>query len=311
MAFPHLHKEGCLSCRGNLQKFEAAQLEINRRSREYIRWVQQALNRIMSLRLDTDGIAGAQTRSAIRRFQLSQGITADGIVGPQTERALAVRVGAPPRVGSSTAATAGGSAVPVGDLNALRANIVRIATEEWKRWNIPRRKFERDPQVRQILLDYWLTGPRVRVQASDLGSEAWQAGHPWSAAFISWVMRKAGAGNAFPYSSAHATYIKAAKDNRMANNANPFKAYPVTEVSPAVGDLVCKSRDRSGATYENIRRGMKTHCDIVIDVQPGQLITIGGNVKDSVSKTTVNTDTNGYITDPRYFAVIKLVPPST
>ncbi len=124
-------------------------------------------------------------------------------------------------------------------------------------------------------------------------------------------MRKAGAGNAFRYSSAHAAYIKAAKENRMTNNANPFKAYRITEVKPAVGDLVCKSRAGSGATYENIRRGMKTHCDIVTEVQPGQLITIGGNVSNSVSKTQVKTDTEGYVGDPRYFAVIKLVPPSS
>jgi len=42
----------------------------------------------MGLRLDVDGIVGAQTRSAIRSFQKSQGLAVDGIVGAKTEAAL-------------------------------------------------------------------------------------------------------------------------------------------------------------------------------------------------------------------------------
>ncbi len=62
--------------------------EVNRSSRDYLRWVQHSLNQIMGLRLAEDGIAGSATRSAIRSFQQKQSLTADGSVGPQTERAL-------------------------------------------------------------------------------------------------------------------------------------------------------------------------------------------------------------------------------
>jgi hypothetical protein len=119
-------------------------------------------------------------------------------------------------------------------------------------------------------------------------------------------MKKAGAGNTFRYAAAHASYIVAAKRNRLANNSNPFKAYRVTEVAPRVGDLVCKSRAGSGATYDTIRPGMKTHCDIVTEVRPGSIVTIGGNVANSVSTTTVPTDAAGRITRPGYFAVIRV-----
>jgi hypothetical protein len=67
--------------------FELAS-EVNRNSQNYIRWVQQALNRILGLRLNVDGIIGPQTRSAIRDFQRRRGLPADGIVGPATERAF-------------------------------------------------------------------------------------------------------------------------------------------------------------------------------------------------------------------------------
>lgn len=62
--------------------------EVNRTNAKYVRWVQQSLNQILSLRLTVDGNSGPQTRSAIRTFQARQRLLADGIVGPKTEAAL-------------------------------------------------------------------------------------------------------------------------------------------------------------------------------------------------------------------------------
>src|SRR5205085_2388434 len=101
-------------------------------------------------------------------------------------------------------------------------------------------------------------------------------------------------------------YIAFSKHNRIAGNANPFKAYRINEAIPKVGDLVCKSRARSGATYDNIRVGMKTHCDVVTGVAPDGLEVIGGNVSNSVLRRKVRVDSAGHVTDPDYFAVIKV-----
>jgi peptidoglycan hydrolase-like protein with peptidoglycan-binding domain len=60
----------------------------NRNNNEFVKWVQRSLNQILGLRLTEDGIAGPQTRSAIRSFQQKQGITPDGVVGQKTEKAL-------------------------------------------------------------------------------------------------------------------------------------------------------------------------------------------------------------------------------
>jgi hypothetical protein len=184
--------------------------------------------------------------------------------------------------------------------SGLGARAATIATQEWNRWNRGAVK-ESSARMRSVLEDYWRTGAGWLPREPD-----WWSSQPWSAAFISWVMKKAGAGSAFKYSAAHAAYIKAAKDNRIANNANPFKAYRVSEAAPQVGDLVCKSRAGSGATYDNIRPGTLTHCDIVTDVRRDRLTTIGGNVRNSVSTTPVATDSRGLITNPSYFAVIKV-----
>ena len=67
--------------------------EVNRKSRDYIKWVQQSLNQIMGLKLAVDGTTGAQTRSAIRSFQQQKGLKADGVVGSSTEAALKAALG--------------------------------------------------------------------------------------------------------------------------------------------------------------------------------------------------------------------------
>jgi hypothetical protein len=65
-----------------------------------MRWVQSALNDVLGLRLPVHGIGDSATRSAIRSFQQREGLPLDGVVDPDTERALlAARRGTPPRVG--------------------------------------------------------------------------------------------------------------------------------------------------------------------------------------------------------------------
>jgi peptidoglycan hydrolase-like protein with peptidoglycan-binding domain len=85
--------------------------EVNRGSRDYIRWVQQSLNKILGLRLAVDGIIGSQTRSAIRSFQRRERLAVDGVVGSQTERAL-MAAGAKPPPGSGTSPGIEGTTAP-------------------------------------------------------------------------------------------------------------------------------------------------------------------------------------------------------
>jgi Putative peptidoglycan binding domain len=77
--------------------------EVNRLSPDYIRWIQDSLNKILGVRLTEGGVMGRQTRSAIRTFQQRRGLKADGIVGTQTERALiAAGASTPPGTALST-----------------------------------------------------------------------------------------------------------------------------------------------------------------------------------------------------------------
>ena len=53
-----------------------------------VQLLQLALNRAQNALLDTDGVFGERTRNALIRFQAENGLSADGIAGPQTQAAL-------------------------------------------------------------------------------------------------------------------------------------------------------------------------------------------------------------------------------
>ena len=56
-----------------------------------------------ALGITADGIVGPQTRGAIRRFQRANGLVVDGIVGPQTLAALGLSTGAASARGTASA----------------------------------------------------------------------------------------------------------------------------------------------------------------------------------------------------------------
>lgn len=70
------------------ERFDYWESEVNRNTPDYIRWVQDSLNKVLGLQLKVDGIMGPQAKSAIRSFQQRQGLVADGVLGPNTESAL-------------------------------------------------------------------------------------------------------------------------------------------------------------------------------------------------------------------------------
>ncbi|WP_405639599.1 DUF2272 domain-containing protein [Streptomyces sp. NBC_00019] len=227
----------------------------------------------------------------------------------------------PPTAGSPYIPAPGG--VPVGSAPAtgsLRARIAQFAEQERSRWGNGTR-VETEPAMTATLQDYYRTGVGITVAASDLQSSAWQGGHPWSAVFISWVMRQAGAGSDFAYSTAHREYVSAAKRNaETANTANPFWTYAVEKIVPEVGDLVCADRDSGGGcggvTYATIDNGTawSTHCDVVTAVdRTGRTLTaVGGNVSQSVKAKTIAIDAQGFVVPQqsgqtcRYFAILKV-----
>ena len=98
-------------------------------------------------------------------------------------------------------------------------------------------------------------GPENVAPFAGFVGEMWQAigmdhdgmdrGQPWSAAFISFVARRAGY-NGFKFAAAHATYIHDSIVKRQAGQASPFWGFRLNEHAPVLGDMVC--RNRSGGS---------------------------------------------------------------
>lgn len=183
--------------------------------------------------------------------------------------------------------------------NKLQRKASRVALEEYKKWKEGNIK-EHSPATLDQLMAYW--------KATNNTYQAMRS-QPWSAAFISYVMKSAGAGNDFPYATSHSTYIVKAIQNRLANKGR-FKGYKPDEKAVEVGDIVCAPRSGSSAGY-NTTGAYESHCDICIavDKRNNQAIMVGGNVSDSVSKSYIPLSSTGKIdkakTNKDYFVIIK------
>ena len=206
-----------------------------------------------------------------------------------------------------------------------RADAVAIAVREWRLWgslvdddppgtrppNPPDQKPERLPGLWERVGEYWWTAMRPDTRfaswtgkhdSSGVEFASDEDGHyAWSAGFISYVMRVAGAGDHFPYSAAHADYINAARQQSMGVLTGvALSAERPDGYAPQPGDLICLGRGRSrGLTFDDLPvESFPGHCDIVVAAASGQLSVIGGNVDDAVTEKHVPTTADGMLSPP-------------
>ena len=189
--------------------------------------------------------------------------------------------------------------------------MVLLAVGEWARFGrqIITYSANAEPRTEQLgvkereapqrIRDYWASvGHPERSGLDDV---------PWSAAFISWDIESAGVPrDLFCPDQQHTIYV----ERMVARARQPgaaFIPHRPNERAPQVGDLICASRNGSGTTLDNLNRGAG-HCDIVVEVRPGTVAAIGGNVGDSVTRSVFPLDANGFlspISDRPYFTVIE------
>ncbi|MCP5251464.1 MAG: DUF2272 domain-containing protein [Burkholderiales bacterium] len=147
----------------------------------------------------------------------------------------------------------------------------------------------------QRIGDYWtfIGGAYKNLTGKDRGTA-------WSAAFISWCMNEAGAGNNFPYSAGHAKYINQAIRNSNNSAADaPIVGHRLKDYQLKVGDLIGYWRGDTKITFDNARQvgWYGSHTDIVVEIGDGVAFVIGGNVLHSVTKRAVKIGPNGTLTD--------------
>lgn len=222
-----------------------------------------------------------------------------------------------------------------------RAAAVAVALREWRLFGMPtdddppgaRRlpggeaKPERIEGLWQRVGEYWWEG-----LAGQSSYARWTGKHDadgrvfpwrqdgqfaWSAAFISYVMRIAGAGPRFPYAPGHAVYINAARLVLLGRADWAIAAERPEFYAPLPGDLICLSRTPRALRYDDLPAGgFPAHCDIVVGRDADRLAVIGGNVDDAVTLKHVPVspqgtlaDASGQVLDTRYpwFVAIRVL----
>lgn len=208
-----------------------------------------------------------------------------------------------------------------GDVTAqprVRTRLIGVVSREWqffggaawryKRPSTGHARLEHEPGYRERVQHYWKSALRRDVR------DTRRIG--WSGAFISFVMKEAGAKQGFPYSGTHTTYIARAIRNRKKGLTNAsIVGYKPGEYAPRPGDMVCNSLT-AGIDYDNIDRRYSAHCDVVVARGFRHVEVIGGNLTNSVRKRVLLTDENGHVfpnqprrIDPyvkRWFVIIKV-----
>ena len=144
---------------------------------------------------------------------------------------------------------------------------------------------------------------------------------PWSAAFISYLLKEAGfSREEFAFSDTHADYIRAALETSAAEAAgreaqHAFRACDIATTPPRAGDLLCATRAGSAgiATFDALAAAMAAqpdsqafamHCDLVVRSDEGgdaKIDAIGGNVVQSVTLTRMTLNASKVL-GKRYFA---------
>ncbi|MES0038854.1 DUF2272 domain-containing protein [Mesorhizobium sp. M0046] len=148
---------------------------------------------------------------------------------------------------------------------------------EWTRFNKGHSSEEDQPydgyvheMWQAIALNYW--GHSTYPDGRDV---------PWSAAFVSWVVRKGGAKYAaFKFNASHSVFSNDAIRARVVEQENkPYWAYRIQEQRPEIGDII--HRNRSGGTfsyeYAENHANFESHSDVVVEVRGLVARVIGGN----------------------------------
>lgn len=132
---------------------------------------------------------------------------------------------------------------------------------------------------------------------------------PWSGAFVSFVVRRAGGYDDFAFNALHAVYIHEAITRRLAGRDWPFWGFRLAEHRPQLGDIICRNRPRGRVTFDFAQSSADflSHCDVVAGLTETRVVTIGGNVGQSVSESRYRLDATGHLDDEggRLFAVLR------
>ena len=129
---------------------------------------------------------------------------------------------------------------------------------------------------------------------------------PWSAAFISHVVRQAGLGERqFAFAATHQSYVRAAlasngDEARGTPTAYAYRACDLLGTAPRVGDLLCHARapDEAMNSFARLSLGLSwrapsMHCELVVRQNSARIELVGGNVAQTVTLRRLSLQGDG------------------
>jgi hypothetical protein len=124
---------------------------------------------------------------------------------------------------------------------------------------------------------------------------------PWSAVFVSWCVKQAGATKAeFKFAMAHSVFAHQAIQNGL-SGTGVFQGFDISAQAPNVGDIIQHNRGgkKVSFAFAKANKNYTSHSVIVVeigqDTQGGFAFCIGGNESDSVRRSVVRLDSKGFI----------------
>ena len=183
-------------------------------------------------------------------------------------------------------------------LSDAKEKLISGAVKEWMRFNRGTGK-ENVAPFSTIVGEYW-AGLNIDLDGTDRDQ-------PWSAAFMSFIIRQAGAYADFIFNAAHAKYILDAKAKRNAGvTTAPFWLFRLGEHKPQLGDLVCKWRENRRTFDDLPSGGFKSHTDVIVEIADGKAKAIGGNVRESCTLSSFPLNSHGFLKDANnVFAIMR------
>jgi hypothetical protein len=181
-------------------------------------------------------------------------------------------------------------------LSLLRAEIspevdrlVELAGAEYKDFLFGTRH-ESHPDSRKRIKAYWLS---FSTNAEDAVKV------PWSAAFISFIVKNANLSKTFLFSGRHTDYLSHSKKAKLAEDlSEAYWAVRLNERILQIGDLIGGYRTGKGCgsavrTYNSLPGNFCSHCDLVIAIRDNKAITLGGNLSNTVRPTEIGLTAAG------------------
>ena len=222
---------------------------------------------------------------------------------------------------------------PAAGTSYTAAAIVRTACQEHKAWLQPfidvdgrlasmtvteaeRSRLADDTPAWQRVARYWresgtlsalgaypgaqscMAAPGERMTDNDC--RAFLIDNPWSAAFISWVMQRAGVPG-FRTSASHFDYVRAARKDVA---ASPYRFVEPMSAKLETGDMLCYVRTGRVYGHEGLAKAidgtatsLPMHCDLIVAAVDGKAYAVGGNVQQAVTLRMLRLDAQGRLSD--------------